>query len=246
MVYQTVLHVVLFVYEQFVAYSIYTLPHYTNESDFENTSYAEYAKDIQWAQVNFYRFYTNWNLMLQYLFVIFLLVEDFLRLTRFFPKLVHDRFSMFNSYVFFSLVFPVCTMVAGTFWALFWYDRELIWPPYADLILPFEMNIMIHGVIFILVVLILVTYRRPLPKLLYSMAVLFMYNGAYGLLTLETFFETGHWVYVFQNKLDLIWNTVSGLPMQLMGFAFLYLGRVLSEAIHGEVVHDKNRFDVQK
>uniref|UniRef100_A0A8D9ALG1 Androgen-dependent TFPI-regulating protein n=1 Tax=Cacopsylla melanoneura TaxID=428564 RepID=A0A8D9ALG1_9HEMI len=246
MVYQTVLHVILFAYEQFVAYSIYQLPHYNNESVFDNSSYANYSQDIQWAQNNFYRFYTNWNLMLQYLFIILLLVEDLLRLTRYFPKLVLDRFSIFNSYIFFSLVFPACVMVAATFWSIFWYDRDLIWPAYADLILPYDLNIMIHGVILVVVILILVTFRRPLPKLLYSMILLFMYNGAYGLLSLETYWETGHWVYEFQNQLELIWNMLIGFPQQLLGFAFLYIGRLLSELIHGEVVHDKNRFDVHK
>lgn len=240
------MHGILFAYEQFVAYSIYNLPHFTNESVFENTSYTEYAEDILWAQNNFYRFYTNWNLMLQYLFIILLLAEDFLRLTHFFPKVVHDKFSLFNSYIFFSLVFPVCVMVASTFWALFWYQPDLIWPKFADLLLPFEINVMIHGVIFILVVLILVTYRRPLPKLLISMVILFLYNGAYGLLSLETWYETGHWVYGFQNKMDLIWNVVAVFPFHLFAFAFLFIGRILSGLIHGEVVHDKNRFDVHK
>lgn len=246
MVLQAVLHVILFAYEQFVVYSIAQIPRYTNKSQLENTSYAEYADKIQWAQTNLYRFYTNWNLMLQYLFIILLLAEDFLRLTRFFPKVVHDKFSMFNSYIFFSLVFPVCVMVASTFWILFWYKPDLIWPKFADLILPLELNVMMHGVIIILAFLILVTYKRPLPHLFYSIGLLFLYNGAYGLLSLETWWETGHWVYGFQNRLDLIWNVLSVIPFHLVAFAFLYLGRVLSRLIHGEVPHDKNRFDVQK
>lgn len=247
MVLETLVHGILFAYQQFVAYSIVSVPHFTNESQLANSSAnAVYLKDIQWSQNNFYRYYTNWNLFLQYLFVIFLLVEDFLRLTRFFPKLVHDKMSIFNSYIFFSLVFPVCVVVASTFWPLFLFDKSLIWPDYTDEMISFELNLMLHAIIVVVALLILIFFRRPLPKVLYSMIVLFLYNGAYGLLTIETFYEQGRWVYVFQEQIGLVWNIASGLPLHILSFVYLFLGRFLSQLIHGEVVYDKNRFDVQK
>ncbi|XP_045365556.1 androgen-dependent TFPI-regulating protein isoform X2 [Camelus bactrianus] len=111
-----------------------------------------------------WKYLTFLNLLLQAIFYGVACLEDVLKITT--GKKDIKFVTAFRDLLFTTLVFPISTFVFLSFWSLFLYDRELVYPKALDDIFPVWLNHALHTFIlpFSLVEVILRPHCYPLKK----------------------------------------------------------------------------------
>ncbi|XP_073666431.1 androgen-dependent TFPI-regulating protein isoform X2 [Tursiops truncatus] len=108
----------------------------------------------------------------------------------------------FRDLLFTTLAFPISAFVFLSFWILFLYDRELVYPKALDGIFPVWLNHAMHTSIlpFSLAEVILRPHCYPLKKK--GLTLLAVASLAYVSRVLWIYSETGTWVYPVFAKLS--------------------------------------------
>ncbi|XP_045365555.1 androgen-dependent TFPI-regulating protein isoform X1 [Camelus bactrianus] len=149
-----------------------------------------------------WKYLTFLNLLLQAIFYGVACLEDVLKITT--GKKDIKFVTAFRDLLFTTLVFPISTFVFLSFWSLFLYDRELVYPKALDDIFPVWLNHALHTFIlpFSLVEVILRPHCYPLKKK--GLTLLTAAIVAYVSRVLWIYSETGTWVYPVFAKLSLM------------------------------------------
>ncbi|XP_052503427.1 androgen-dependent TFPI-regulating protein [Budorcas taxicolor] len=147
-----------------------------------------------------WKYLTLLNLLLQAIFFGVACLEDVLKRTK--GEKDIKFITAFRDLLFTTLAFPVSTFVFLSFWIIFLYDRELIYPKVLDTIFPVWLNHAMHTFIlpFSLVEVILRPHSYPLRKK--GLTLLTAAGLTYVSRILWIYSETGTWVYPMFAKLS--------------------------------------------
>ncbi|NWX16223.1 ADTRP protein, partial [Aegotheles bennettii] len=176
----TTYHCLAFVWYFFISYSITLIR--TEDRPSEVFRYGG-----QW------KYLTVLNLVLQAVFYGVSFLADVLRLIK---KLRCAKSVISSRDLLFSvLAFPVSTFVCISFWALYTYNRELVYPKSLDGVIPFWLNHAMHTAVlpFSLLEIFATPHRYPAKKkgLILLGCVTFLYMSW----VLWIYSVTGQWVY---------------------------------------------------
>ncbi|KAI1897188.1 hypothetical protein AGOR_G00080640 [Albula goreensis] len=143
--------------------------------------------------------------------------------------------------VFTTLVFPVGTFVAMSFWSIYAYDRELVYPKFLDEIIPNWLNHALHTVILPLLLVQHYLQHHQYPSRARGILVLALFASLYLSWVLWVHYASGIWVYPIMAKLSpvglMLFFAASALAM-----APLYLlGEKLSHACWGTPGSEKKK-----
>ncbi|KAK2530475.1 Adtrp [Columba livia] len=217
----TVYHCLVFVWYFFVVYAIAHVR--TEERPSEVFLYGG-----QW------KYLTVLNLVLQAVFHGVSFLADVLRLIK---KLRCAKCVISSRDLLFSvLAFPVSTFVSISFWILYTYNRELVYPKSLDGVIPLWLNHAMHTAVLPIAVLeILVTpHRYPAKKkgLILLGCVFLLYISW----VLWIYYVTGEWVY----PLFALFNP-AGLVAFFAGslgviITFYNFGEFLNRMIWGDAI----------
>ncbi|KAJ8257369.1 hypothetical protein GJAV_G00184870 [Gymnothorax javanicus] len=146
------------------------------------------------------------------------------------PKRIPLRLLKIRDAVFSTLVFPVGMFVVSSFWLLYSYDRDLVYPKLFDDIIPTWLNHALHTVILPLLLVELWLQPRQYPRRTKGILALGLFAMLYLAWVLWVHYASGIWVYPIMAKLSS-----GGLVVFFVGAAFtmapLYLlGEKLNSA----------------
>ncbi|KAI5930792.1 Androgen-dependent TFPI-regulating protein [Manis javanica] len=147
-----------------------------------------------------WKYLTLINLLLQVIFYGVACLEDVLK--RIERKKSIAFVTAFRDLLFTTLAFPVSTFVFVTFWILFLYDQELVFPKDLDDVFPKWYLHATHTIVFplSLIEVILGPHSYPLKKI--GLSILTAFGIAYLSRVLWIYSETGTWAYPVFGKLS--------------------------------------------
>nr|XP_020652790.1 androgen-dependent TFPI-regulating protein isoform X1 [Pogona vitticeps] len=181
-----------------------------------------------------WKFLTVLNLVLQAIFYgVTLLVEAFVLMKK--QRIAKSMFP-FRDLLFGALAFPISTFVFTSFWILYTYDRQLVYPKNLDLVIPEWMNHAMHTAIFPLALLELFTTPRRYPSKGKGFSLLGIAGFAYTSWVLWIYSVTGKWVYPVFEVLSPL-GRVAFFSIGFLIMFFIYnVGEFLCRMIWGDSI----------
>ncbi|KAJ8369399.1 hypothetical protein SKAU_G00094270 [Synaphobranchus kaupii] len=148
-----------------------------------------------------WKYLTFINLVLQTVFFGFCILTDAIQILLG-PKRVPLHLIKIRDAVFTTLVFPVGMFVVISFWSLYAYDRELVYPKFFDDIIPTWLNHALHTVIFPLLLIQLCLQPHQYPSRAKGILGLALFAVLYLAWVLWVHHASGIWVYPIMAKLS--------------------------------------------
>nr|XP_003223614.1 PREDICTED: androgen-dependent TFPI-regulating protein [Anolis carolinensis] len=140
-----------------------------------------------------WKFLTVLNLAFQAVFYgVSMLTDAFVLMKK--HRIAKSMF-FFRDLLFGGLAFPLSMFVFTSFWMLYSYDRELVYPKSLDLVFPVWMNHAMHTAIFPLTMLDLFSTPRRYPSKGKGLSLLGIGGFSYLCWVLWIYSVTGKWVY---------------------------------------------------
>ncbi|XP_056405051.1 androgen-dependent TFPI-regulating protein-like [Hyla sarda] len=143
--------------------------------------------------------------------------------------------------IFAVLAFPVGVFVFTSFWSLYFYDRELVYPKDLDSIIPHWLNHAMHTAILPLVLIELLACSHHYPSKKNGFAVLLVFSIAYLSWVQWVHFAADIWVYPILAKLDAVGMLVFFASSFFVILAFYCLGEWLTRLRWGSGRPSKKR-----
>uniref|UniRef100_UPI00358E1CCE androgen-induced gene 1 protein-like n=1 Tax=Myxine glutinosa TaxID=7769 RepID=UPI00358E1CCE len=100
-----------------------------------------------------------------------------------------------RNYMFGILAFPVGLFVVLTFWMIYAFDRELIYPTYLDLVIPVWLNHAMHTTVMPFLLLEMTMIPHVYPRRGVGIAGVISFGICYLIWTLWIRYAGGFWVY---------------------------------------------------
>ncbi|CAB3378028.1 Hypothetical predicted protein [Cloeon dipterum] len=141
-----------------------------------------------------FKYLTFWDAVLQSLFFILCLFNDFLGSNENDPK-TKPLLRRIKDYVQVTIEFPVAMFVGITFWALYAVDRELVFPKVIDQFFPSWLNHVMHTHIMGFAALEMVIACRRYPSRSKGLTGLLGFMLIYLTWVFVIFNKSGQWVY---------------------------------------------------
>ncbi|XP_043945915.1 androgen-dependent TFPI-regulating protein-like isoform X1 [Protopterus annectens] len=147
----------------------------------------------------------------------------------------------FRDGLFSVLAFPVGTFVVISFWALYTYDRELVFPKHLDAIIPTWLNHAMHTFILPLLLVELYAVRHQYPKKKHGLLGLAVFCILYLVWVFYIKYAADIWVYPVLAQLSHV-GMVVFFSLSFLIFAYLYfLGEMLSMRFWGKSEHSRKK-----
>ncbi|XP_029467239.1 androgen-induced gene 1 protein-like isoform X2 [Rhinatrema bivittatum] len=131
--------------------------------------------------------------------------------------------------IFSVLAFPVGTFVVASFWSIYAYDRELIYPEKMDAIIPQWLNHSMHTVVLPLLLLELFICFHQYPRKKKGLLGLASFSFVYLSWILWIKYVSGFWVYPILEKLDAVAMVVFFAACILILASLYHLGEFLTK-----------------
>ncbi|XP_072296770.1 androgen-induced gene 1 protein [Eucyclogobius newberryi] len=126
------------------------------------------------------------------------------------------------------LAFPVGAFVVFTFWSLYLYDRELVYPKLLDNFIPQWLNHGMHTTVLPFIIIEMRTTRHKYPSRPWGLAAVFTFGAGYILWTCWVHHVTGVWVYPVLEKIS---------PMARMAFFSVLCSLIGVFYVFGEILN---------
>ncbi|KAJ7338532.1 hypothetical protein JRQ81_012434 [Phrynocephalus forsythii] len=181
-----------------------------------------------------WKFLTVLNLVLQAVFYgVTLFTEVFVLMKK--HRMAKSMFP-FRDLLFGALAFPVSMFVFTSFWILYIYDRQLVYPQQLDLVIPEWMNHGMHTSILPLAILEIFSTPRRYPSKGKGLSLLGIAGFAYTSWLLWIYSVTGKWVYPIFEVLSPF-GRAAFLFIGFVSILFIYnMGEFLCRMIWGDSV----------
>ncbi|XP_026525831.1 androgen-dependent TFPI-regulating protein [Notechis scutatus] len=182
----------------------------------------------QWKYLSFL------NVVLQVVFyAVSLLTSAFILMKK---QRIATIMISFKDLIFSSLVFPLSTFVFATFWSIYLYDRDLLYPKYMDSVIPGWVNHGMHTLVFPSALVEMFVIPHQYPSVGKGLSIVGMTALAYLLWIFYFFAKTGKWIYpIFKFLSPLGMIAFSGIAAVTIFFYYM-LGRFLNRMIWGDAV----------
>ncbi|OCT76453.1 androgen-dependent TFPI-regulating protein [Xenopus laevis] len=186
-----------------------------------------------------WKYLTILNVVLQTVFYAICFVTDLLMSV---PgvKLVNYIVSC-RDLVFSVLAFPASTFVFLAFWALYSYDRQLVYPDGLDKIIPLWLNHAVHTAVFPLAVVEMVTSPHRYPPKKKGLLLLGLCSVCYLSWVLWIYFAAGKWVYPFLGLLSPFEFIMFSFSSNVVAGSVYIAGEAFNHLLWGESEHKKKQ-----
>ncbi|KAL0894458.1 hypothetical protein ABMA27_013054 [Loxostege sticticalis] len=183
-------------------------------------------------------FCTFWCLYLQTFYFILSLLNDVFGTNDASPR-KKPFIRTFKDHIF-SLAFPVALNVTITFWTVYFYKKELVFPDYVANVVPFWGNMVLHvtNSVFILIEVFVSRITYPTRPVGLALALVFNVSYLYCLVTLRL--RTGAWIYPLLELFDVPTTAVCFVITMLLGLSLYVLGEKLSSVPNVKQVNGIN------
>ncbi|XP_075067423.1 androgen-dependent TFPI-regulating protein isoform X2 [Mixophyes fleayi] len=183
-----------------------------------------------------WKYLTVLNVVLQTLFYAVTFVTDLLLPIRGI-KLVKCVI-YFRDLLFSVLAFPAATFVSLSFWVLYSYDRQLVYPEGLDTIIPQWLNHAMHTAVFPIAVLEIVTSPHHYPPKRKGLLLLGICSISYISWIIWIYFADGNWVYPFLGLLTPFGFLIFLLSSHILVLSVYIVGETLNDLVW-EAQHKK-------
>ncbi|XP_069807747.1 androgen-dependent TFPI-regulating protein-like [Dendropsophus ebraccatus] len=130
--------------------------------------------------------------------------------------------------IFATLAFPLGVFVFTSFWSIYAYDRELVYPKHLDSVIPLWLNHAMHTFILPLVLIELFVCSHHYPSKKNGVGVLLVFAIAYVSWVHWVHYAADIWVYPILAKLDAVGMLVFFASSFFIMLAFYWLGEWLT------------------
>ncbi|XP_029176526.1 androgen-induced gene 1 protein-like isoform X1 [Nylanderia fulva] len=186
-----------------------------------------------------FKFLTFWDAILQAIFFLICLLNDFYGTNAVNPK-KPPFVRKLKDYFHASIGFPVAMFVGVTFWALMFVDRELVLPKALDPYFPWWLNHLMHTMIMVTTVFEMIVAPRQYPKRSRGLGILVSFMLVYLVWMHIIYYKSGIWVYPVMDVLTQ--------PLRILFFAVLlmfctilyFVGEMLNNIVWGNE-HTKHK-----
>ncbi|XP_019365714.1 PREDICTED: androgen-induced gene 1 protein-like [Gavialis gangeticus] len=144
-----------------------------------------------------------------------------------------------KDFIFSVLVFPIGLFVAITFWTLYAYDRELVYPKELDEVNPSWLNHTMHTTILPLLLIELVSCPHKYPHKLKGIIGLSIFGSSYLTWIIWVNHTSGIWVYPILEVLGRAGKALLFFTCYLEMVGFYFLGEKLTKLLWGETYKHK-------
>ncbi|KAJ8372073.1 hypothetical protein AAFF_G00294870 [Aldrovandia affinis] len=179
-----------------------------------------------------WKYLTFINLVMQTVFFGFCFLIDTIHLlipTKRLPSLlIRIRDALFT-----ILAFPVGMFVVLSFWSIYMYDRELVYPKFLDEVIPFWLNHALHTGVLPLLLVQLFLQPHQYPGRAKGILALALFAGLYLTWVLWVHHASGIWVYPIMAKLSPVGLALFFAASALTMAPLYLLGERLSRARWG-------------
>ncbi|XP_055917072.1 androgen-induced gene 1 protein-like isoform X2 [Eupeodes corollae] len=148
------------------------------------------------------KFLTYWGLIIQAVYFVICLGNDFIGTNEVAPKKM-PAIRKIKDYILAALAFPIALNVGISFWTLYAIDRELVFPKVLDAIFPGWLNHILHTNIVVFIVLEMFTSFRTYPKRINGLTGLIAFMLSYLIWVHVIKHFSGVWVYPVLEVLEL-------------------------------------------
>ncbi|XP_072010827.1 androgen-dependent TFPI-regulating protein [Engystomops pustulosus] len=217
-------HCTIFIWYFFLAYSLLTV------SATEQPS-GVFLYGGQW------KYLTVLNVVLQTLFYAVTFLTDLLlpiREIKLVKCIIYCKDLLFS-----VLAFPAATFVFLSFWALYSYDRQLVYPEGLDKIIPQWLNHAVHTAVFPIAVLEIITSPHRYPPKKRGLILLGICSISYMSWVIWIYFADGNWVYPFLGLLSPLGFLLFLLSSNVLAATVYIVGETLNYLVWGEVQNKK-------
>ncbi|XP_056377150.1 androgen-dependent TFPI-regulating protein isoform X2 [Hyla sarda] len=135
--------------------------------------------------------------------------------------------------LFSVLAFPAATFVFLSFWALYSYDRQLVYPEGLDKIIPQWLNHAVHTAVFPIAVLEMVTSPHRYPPKRKGLTLLGICSISYLSWVIWIYFADGNWVYPFLGLLTPFGFLIFLLSSNILAATVYIVGETLNYLVWG-------------
>ncbi|KAM9339103.1 androgen-induced gene 1 protein isoform 2-T2 [Symphorus nematophorus] len=129
------------------------------------------------------------------------------------------------------LAFPVGAFVVFTFWTLYLYDRDLVYPRLLDNFIPQWLNHGMHTTVLPFIIIEMRTTHHRYPSRSWGLAAVCCFGVGYILWTCWVHQVTGVWVYPVLERITPVARVVFFSAMTVVICIFYTLGEILNSYI---------------
>ncbi|KAL4084533.1 hypothetical protein QTP88_027483 [Uroleucon formosanum] len=151
-----------------------------------------------------------------------------------------SKFQTILSLSFSSILLPLGIFVCVSFWVMYTYDREIVYPKVVDSYIPFWQNHGMHTIILPLTLAELFTTRHNFPSVTASLVILSGFSICYALVFLGTYAEKGRWVYPLFDLFSLPISLGIMIVFLFIILSFLFVGIFIQNMYWGK--EEKKRY----
>ncbi|XP_044151445.1 androgen-dependent TFPI-regulating protein-like [Bufo gargarizans] len=126
-----------------------------------------------------------------------------------------------------------------SFWALYSYDRQLVYPEGLDKVIPQWLNHAVHTAVFPIAVLEILTSPHRYPPKRKGLALLGICSISYISWVIWIYFADGNWVYPFLGILSPFEFFIFLLSSHILAASVYIVGETLNYVVWGEVQNIK-------
>ncbi|XP_014255970.1 androgen-dependent TFPI-regulating protein-like [Cimex lectularius] len=144
---------------------------------------------------------------------------------------LQDYMNRIASYLLFTIVFPFSWSVFLLFWSVYFWDRNLIYPPIVEELFPPWINHVMHTLPVPLSVIYMMTSNSKGPSKISSLSGLVAFLAVYSYVFFSYYNNEGKWIY---KALDMMTPTQLGWVFAFAALGpvcFLFLGYKLNETM---------------
>ncbi|XP_053961023.1 androgen-induced gene 1 protein isoform X1 [Anastrepha ludens] len=177
-----------------------------------------------------FRFLTFLNAIIQSIYYIISLINDFVGTNEVAPKHT-PTIRKVKDYLMSTLAFPVALNVGITFWSLYAIDRELVFPRVLDAVFPSWLNHVLHTNIVVFIILELFTSFRAYPKRSQGIAGLSAFMLSYLVWIHIVKHYSGVWVYPVLEVLQLPQRIIFFVAVLAFTLCLYLLGEFMNNIV---------------
>ncbi|KAI4478648.1 PREDICTED: androgen-induced gene 1 protein-like isoform X1 [Polistes canadensis] len=179
-----------------------------------------------------FKFLTFWDAILQAVFFLICIINDFYGTNAVAPK-KPPFIRKLKDYLFGALCFPLAMFVGITFWALMFIDRELVLPKALDPYFPWWLNHLMHTMIMVSIVIELLLAPRKYPKRSHALSGLIGFTLTYLVWVHVIYYKNGIWVYPVMEVLTPAMRLVFFGILLIFTLLLYFTGEMLNKLVWG-------------
>ncbi|XP_076282378.1 androgen-induced gene 1 protein isoform X2 [Lasioglossum baleicum] len=179
------------------------------------------------------KFMTIWNLILQAIFFLICMLNDWFGTNAVNPK-KPPLIRKFKDFLHASLGFPIATFVTIVFWSLMFIDRELVFPKVLDPYFPWWLNHLMHTMVFISTLIEMIMAPRQYPRRLVGVGTVVIFGFGYLVWVHVIHYKSGIWVYPLLPLMSVPVRMLFMTSMIVVNAILYFVGEAIDNFVWGK------------